>query len=120
NPPTSRSDNAMTSSPSRRCGHPKNPSPRRHGALLRDAGCVFADDCGLVYRRPHTHQLGRRCPADGVLATATAAGHDLSWQPGQYTSWAFGQRLRQAGLLGSMGRVASVDNAMIESFWSTM
>jgi putative transposase len=33
---------------------------------------------------------------------------------------AFGHRLRQAGLLGSMGRVASVDNAMIESFWSTM
>jgi len=39
----------------------------------------------------------------------------------QYTSWAFGHRLRQAGLLGSMGRVASsVDNTMIESFWSTM
>jgi transposase InsO family protein len=61
-----------------------------------------------------------RCPADGVLATATVAGHDLSWQPGQYTSWAFGHRLRQAGLPGSMGRVASVNNAMIESFWSTM
>ena len=39
----------------------------------------------------------------------------------QYTSWIFGHRLRQAGLLGSMGRVASsVDNTMIESFWSTM
>ncbi len=39
----------------------------------------------------------------------------------QYTSWVFGHRLRSAGLLGSMGRVASsVDNAMIESFWSTM
>lgn len=38
-----------------------------------------------------------------------------------YTSWVFGHRLRQAGLLGSMGRVASsVDNSMIESFWSTM
>jgi transposase InsO family protein len=38
----------------------------------------------------------------------------------QYTSWVFGHRLRQAGLLGSMGRVASsVDNTMIESF-STM
>jgi transposase InsO family protein len=54
------------------------------------------------------------------LATATAAGHDLSWQPGQYTYWAFGHRLRQARRPGSMGRVASVDNAMIESFWSTM
>jgi putative transposase len=39
----------------------------------------------------------------------------------QYTSWIFGHRLRQAGLLGSMGRVASsVDNTMMESFWSTM
>jgi putative transposase len=39
----------------------------------------------------------------------------------QYTSWAFGQRLRAAGLLGSMGRVASaVDNAMMESFFGTM
>ncbi|WP_170851447.1 integrase core domain-containing protein [Rhodococcoides kroppenstedtii] len=39
----------------------------------------------------------------------------------QYTSWVFGQRLRTAGLLGSMGRVASsVDNTMMESFWSTM
>ena len=38
-----------------------------------------------------------------------------------YTSWVFGHKLRQAGLLGSMGRVASsVDNSMIESFWSTM
>jgi transposase InsO family protein len=38
-----------------------------------------------------------------------------------YTSWVFGHRLRQAGLLGSRGRVASsVDNSMIESFWSTM
>jgi putative transposase len=39
----------------------------------------------------------------------------------QYTSWVFGHPLRDAGLLGSMGRVASsVDNSMIESFWSTM
>ena len=39
----------------------------------------------------------------------------------QYTSWVFGHRLSAAGLLGSMGRVASsVDNALIESFWSTM
>ena len=66
--------------------HHRTLHQRRHGALLRDAGCVFADDCRLVDRRPPTHQLGRRCPADGVLTTATAAGHDLSWQPGQYTS----------------------------------
>lgn len=39
----------------------------------------------------------------------------------QYTSWVFGHRLPAAGLLGSMGRVAtSLANTMIESFWSTM
>jgi putative transposase len=39
----------------------------------------------------------------------------------QYTSWAFGQRLRKAGLLGSMGSVGDCyDNAMMESFWGTL
>jgi putative transposase len=39
----------------------------------------------------------------------------------QYTSWAFGQRLRSAGLLSSMGTVGDCyDNAMMESFWGTM
>ena len=39
----------------------------------------------------------------------------------QYTSWAFGQRIRAAGLLGSMGSVGDCyDNAMMESFWGTM
>jgi len=39
----------------------------------------------------------------------------------QYTAWAFGQRLRAAGLLSSMRRVASApDNAMRESFFGTL
>jgi putative transposase len=39
----------------------------------------------------------------------------------QYTSWAFGHRLRDAGLLASMGTVGDCyDNAMMESFWGTM
>ncbi len=39
----------------------------------------------------------------------------------QYTSWAFGHRLRAAGLLGSMGRVgAAADNALMESFFGTL
>lgn len=39
----------------------------------------------------------------------------------QYTSWAFGQRLRAADLLASMGTVGDCyDNAMMESFWGTM
>ncbi len=55
----------------------------------------------------------RRRPEHGTIVHADRGA--------QYTSWLFGHRLRQAGLLGSMGRVASsVDNALIESFWSTM
>jgi putative transposase len=39
----------------------------------------------------------------------------------QYTSWLFGNRLRQAGLLGSMGKVASAyDNALMESFFGSL
>jgi putative transposase len=39
----------------------------------------------------------------------------------QYTSWAFGRRLREAGLLGSMGTAGDCyDNSMMESFWGTM
>jgi putative transposase len=39
----------------------------------------------------------------------------------QYTSWWFGSRLREAGLLGSMGKVATAyDNALMESFWGSM
>jgi putative transposase len=39
----------------------------------------------------------------------------------QYTSWAFAQRLRSAGILASMGTVGDCyDNSMMESFWGTM
>ncbi|WP_289231082.1 hypothetical protein [Barrientosiimonas endolithica] len=42
-------------------------------------------------------------------------------EPVQYTSWLFGNRLREAGLLGSMGRIASCyDNALMESFFGSM
>ncbi len=55
----------------------------------------------------------RRRPGAGTIVHADRGS--------QYTSRVFGHRLRQAGLLGSMGRVASsVDNSMIESFWSTL
>lgn len=39
----------------------------------------------------------------------------------QYTSWAFGQRLREAGLLGSMGTVGdALDSSVAESFFATL
>jgi putative transposase len=39
----------------------------------------------------------------------------------QYTSWAFGHRLRTAGLLGSMGSIGDCyDNSLVESFFGSM
>jgi transposase InsO family protein len=39
----------------------------------------------------------------------------------QYCSWVFGQRLRHAGLLGSMGTVGdALDNAVAESFFASL
>jgi len=56
----------------------------------------------------------RRRPAPGKTVLHSDRG-------AQYTSWAFGHRLRAAGLLGSMGRVGSAyDNAMMESFFGTL
>jgi transposase InsO family protein len=56
----------------------------------------------------------RRRPAPGQTVLHSDRGS-------QYTSWAFGHRLREAGLLGSTGRVGSAyDNAMMESFFGTL
>lgn len=56
----------------------------------------------------------RRKPAPGEVIHHADHGS-------QYTSWAFGQRLRTAGLLGSMGTVGdALDNAMAESFFGTL
>jgi putative transposase len=40
---------------------------------------------------------------------------------GQFTSWAFTNRIRSVGLMPSFGSIGDAyDNAMMESFWSTM
>jgi putative transposase len=56
----------------------------------------------------------RRAPENGETILHSDHGS-------QYTSWAFGQRLTKAGILGSMGSVGDCyDNAMMESFWGTL
>ena len=60
----------------------------------------------------------RRRPENQPDSARTIAHSDHG---SQYTSLAFGKRLRDAGLLGSMGSVGDCyDNAMMESFWGTM
>jgi putative transposase len=60
--------------------------------------------------------LRRQPQSDGQTGTVLHSDHGC-----QYTSWAFGKRLRDAGLLASMGTIGDCyDNAMMESFWGTM
>jgi len=55
----------------------------------------------------------RQPPPDQTIAHADHGG--------QYTSWLFGTRLRQAGLLGSMGSVGDCfDNSVAEAFFSSL
>jgi len=57
--------------------------------------------------------IWRRQPSPGTVAHADHGA--------QYTSWAFGRRLRSAGLLGSMGSIGDCfDNAAVESFFGTL
>ena len=57
--------------------------------------------------------IWRRQPPEG---TVVHSDHGT-----QYTSWAFGRRLRAAGLLGSMGTIGDAyDNAVAESFFATL
>lgn len=58
--------------------------------------------------------IWRRRPNPGV----TIAHYDHG---STYTSWAFGRRLRGAGILGSMGSIGDCfDNAVAESFFGTL
>ncbi len=55
----------------------------------------------------------RRPPKDQTIAHADHGS--------QYTSWAFGRRLRAAGLLGSMGSIGDAyDNSVAESFFGSL
>jgi len=56
----------------------------------------------------------RRQPPEGQTVAHSDHGS-------QYTSWAFGRRLRGAGLLGSMGSIGDCyDNSVAESFFGTL
>ncbi len=57
--------------------------------------------------------ISNRDPAPGAIVHADHGA--------QFTSWAFGDRIRRAGLMPSFGSVGDgLDNAMMESFWSSI
>ena len=74
--------------------------------------------------------MGERIGTELVIDAVNMAMRTRKPEPGtihhsdhgaQYTSIAFGQRLREAGLVGSMGSIGDCyDNAMMESFWATL
>jgi putative transposase len=75
---------------------------------LRTELVVDALEMACLRRRPHSGHGGH--------GTVFHSDHGS-----QYTSWSFGQRLRRAGLLGSMGSIGDCfDNALAESFFSSM
>jgi transposase InsO family protein len=68
---------------------------------------------GVVETDPGT--TDRAAHAEGLARPGEVAGGE------QYTSWAFGRRLRAAGLLGSMGSIGDCfDNSVVESFFGTL
>ena len=78
---------------------------------------------GWMLATAENHTNAKALLADTIRKQHIPAGqlYIHSDRGSQYTSWAFGQRLRAAGLLGSMGRVGSAyDNAMMESFFGTL
>ena len=65
--------------------------------------------------------LWNRQPEQGVIHHSVPEGPSEAYHGSQYTSLAFGQRLEQAGVMGSMGNVGdALDNAVAESFFATL
>lgn len=91
-----------------------------HLAVVLDA---FSRRCVGWAMAPH---LRTELVADALEMARTRRGPSPglvhhSDQGTQYTSYAFGARLREAGILGSVGRVGDAyDNAVAEAFFATI
>ena len=97
--------------------------PKGHRPARDTAATSSKQSLLLSTADPARRSAGEHPPKPSTIIYAprnTAALRRLV-EPGQYTSWAFGRRLRAAGLLGSMGTVGDAyDNAVAESFFATL
>ena len=80
-------------------------------------------DVGWSIDNHKASSLVTNAPAMAISnCAAPSAGTVIRSEHGtQFTSWAFSERVRQAGLVPSMGTVdKAFDNAVIESFWARL
>jgi putative transposase len=109
------------------CGSPTSPSTTREGKLYC---CVVID---AFSRRVVGWAIDSRARADlatNALGMAIDSRANTTGQiPGavihgdhgtQFTSWAFTDRARRAGLLPSLGTVGDPYNALAEAFWARL
>ena len=124
-------------------GGSSSPTPTAPGSAARTrtrmASCASTSPRAPIWRagsptssqlskQPSTHAHGRSSdgrhqpkPSIDTYAPCKQPVLLRSIEPGQYTSWAFGRRLHEAGLLGSMGSIGDCfDNSVAESFFGTL
>jgi hypothetical protein len=105
-------------------GAGRHPAPDRRGLGLPRRGHrrLVPPSRRLVDRRPPARRARRRRPRDGLPTPPTERRCDRAQRPRlPIHSWVFGQGLRSAGLLGSMGTIGdALDNAVAESFFASL
>jgi transposase InsO family protein len=97
---------------------------KREGWVYRGRGSrrLQPSHRGLVDRfQAALHPRGERPRHGDPQPPARAWGIVHADHGTQFTSWVFGEKIRSVGLLPSFGTVGDgLDNAMMESFWSSM
>lgn len=113
------------------CRSPTSPSipPTRLGPSGDRARRLQPPRGRPVHRRPPAHRTRRRCPGNGPVDALETAdwrrspnGTSVHSDRGtQYTSWPFGPRLRETGLIRSLCKGAcAYDNSLAECFFGSM
>ncbi len=82
--------------------------------VVQKSGALYTLDSVALGSLMSSKTGGARKPLNTVLLRRPL-------EPSQYTSLAFGERCREAGIVQSMGSAGSAyDNAMCESFFATL